>query len=50
MSAQILGISGSPVRHSNTDRAVQAVLDATGLESEFIKLSNGSEQRIHQAQ
>ncbi len=36
---QVLGISGSPVRNSNTDRAVKAVLDATGLETEFIKLS-----------
>ncbi len=39
MSAQVLGISGSPVRNSNTDKAVQAVLDATGMSHEFIKLS-----------
>lgn len=40
MGIQILGISGSPVKGSNTDRLVNAVLDATGLESEFVKLSN----------
>ncbi len=39
MAATILGISGSPVRNSNTDRGVQTVLEASGLESEFIKLS-----------
>ncbi len=39
MSAEIIGISGSPVKNSNTDRLVKAVLDATGLESEFVKLS-----------
>jgi NAD(P)H-dependent FMN reductase len=40
MSIEVLGISGSPVRNSNTDRLVKAVLDATGLESEFVKLSD----------
>ncbi|MFU8858768.1 MAG: flavodoxin family protein [Deferrisomatales bacterium] len=35
----VLGISGSPIPNSNTDRAVQAVLGATGLDSEFIKLT-----------
>jgi multimeric flavodoxin WrbA len=39
MSVQVLGVSGSPVPNSNTDRAVQAVLEATGLPGEFIKLS-----------
>lgn len=39
MKPQVIGISGSPVKNSNTDRAVQAVLKHTGLESEFIKLS-----------
>jgi multimeric flavodoxin WrbA len=39
MTTEILGISGSPVKNSNTDRLVNAVLDAAGLESEFIKLS-----------
>ncbi len=37
---KILGISGSPIQNSNTDRAVKMVLEATGLESEFVKLSD----------
>jgi multimeric flavodoxin WrbA len=40
MQAVVLGISGSPIPDSNTDRAVQHVLKATGLPSEFIKLSD----------
>ena len=39
MSVQILGVSGSPVKNSNTDRVIQAILDASGLVSESIKLS-----------
>jgi multimeric flavodoxin WrbA len=39
MNAQILGISGSPVKNSNTDRLVKAVLNASGLNTEFVKLS-----------
>ena len=39
MSIEVLGVSGSPIRNSNTDRLVQAVLGATGLETEFVKLS-----------
>lgn len=39
MKPQVIGISGSPIRNSNTDRMVQAVLDNTGLETDFIKLS-----------
>lgn len=39
MKPQVIGISGSPVKNSNTDRMVQAVLNHTGLETEFIKLS-----------
>lgn len=35
---KVLGVSGSPIKNSNTDRALKAVLDATGCESEFIKL------------
>lgn len=35
---KVLGVSGSPIKESNTDRAVQAVLAATGMESEFVKL------------
>jgi multimeric flavodoxin WrbA len=40
MAAQILGISGSPIANSNTDQAVRAVLAHSGLEAEFIKLSD----------
>lgn len=39
MSAKIIGVSGSPITNSNTDRLIQAVLDASGLEHEFFKLS-----------
>lgn len=39
MSIEVLGISGSPIKNSNTDRVIRAMLDATGLESEFVKLS-----------
>lgn len=35
---KVLGVSGSPIKNSNTDKALRAVLDATGLETEFIKL------------
>jgi multimeric flavodoxin WrbA len=40
MAAEVLGISGSPIPNSNTDRAVQCVLEATGLSTAFVKLSN----------
>jgi len=39
MNVEILGFSGSPVKNSNTERLVKAILDATGLNSEFVKLS-----------
>jgi multimeric flavodoxin WrbA len=39
MYPQVLGISGSPIKKSNTDRLIQAVLDASGLKTEFVKLS-----------
>ena len=39
MAVKVLGISGSPVKNSNTDRLVNAILAATGLETEFVKLS-----------
>ena len=39
MAAKVLGISGSPVKNSNTDRLVKAILAATGLGTEFVKLS-----------
>ena len=40
MGFKVLGISGSPVINSNTDRAVKAVLEATGLNYDFVKLSD----------
>ena len=40
MGRKILGISGSPVPDSNTDRAVKAVLEASELDHEFVKLSD----------
>lgn len=40
MAATIVGISGSPVPDSNTDRAVRLILDGTGVATEFIKLSD----------
>ena len=43
MHEVVVGISGSPVKNSNTDRLVQEVLRNTGLETVFIKLS---EKRI----
>ena len=39
MSNKILGISGSPVPNSNTDRLILQVLRSSGLEYEFVKLS-----------
>ncbi len=36
---QIFGISGSPIKNSNTDRLIQKVLESSGLRYEFIKLS-----------
>lgn len=39
MEAQVIGISGSPIKNSNTDRLIQSVLDASGLKTEFVKLS-----------
>lgn len=40
MHQLVVGISGSPVKNSNTDRLVQEVLRSTGLETVFIKLSS----------
>ncbi len=39
MNAQVLGISGSPITNSNTDRLVKAVLGTSGLNTELVKLS-----------
>lgn len=38
MQPQIIGISGSPIKNSNTDRLIQAVLESSSLSTEFIKL------------
>jgi len=37
---KVLGISGSPTKNANTDKLVKTILEATGLETEFIKLSD----------
>ena len=39
MNPPVLGISGSPIKNSNTDRLIKTVLDSTGMEHGFIKLS-----------
>lgn len=36
---KVLGVSGSPIKDSNTDRALKIALAATGVKTEFIKLS-----------
>ncbi|CAG0992655.1 MAG: flavodoxin family protein [Candidatus Methanoperedens sp.] len=36
---KVLGVSGSPTENSNTDALINAILDATGAETEFVKLS-----------
>ena len=35
----IIGISGSPIKNSNTDRIIRSLLRESGKESEFVKLS-----------
>jgi multimeric flavodoxin WrbA len=40
MNPQVIGISGSPIRNSNTDRLIKMVLESTGLKTEFVKLSD----------
>ncbi len=40
MGIEVIGISGSPIKNSNTDRLVQAMLAETGCETEFVKLSD----------
>ncbi|WP_370575245.1 flavodoxin family protein [Methanomethylovorans sp.] len=37
---KVLGVSGSPVNNSNTDRALRAALEATEMDYEIIKLRN----------
>ncbi len=36
---KVIGISGSPTEDSNTDTLIKEILDATGAENEFVKLS-----------
>lgn len=36
----VIGVSGSPTRNANTDKLVKAVLNSTGLDSAFVKLSD----------
>ena len=36
----VLGVSGSPTKNANTDKLVKAILEATGMDTEFIKLSD----------
>jgi multimeric flavodoxin WrbA len=40
MNASILGISGSPIPDSNTDRAIRFILEESGLDYEFVKLTD----------
>ncbi len=35
---KILGVSGSPIKDGNTDCALKAALEATGMDYEFVKL------------
>lgn len=37
---RVLGVSGSPIPRSNTDRALAVALEASGCETEFVKLSD----------
>lgn len=37
---KVLGVSGSPIKNSNTDRALKIALESTGLDTEFIKLTD----------
>lgn len=39
MKGRVLGLSGSPIKNSNIDRTIQAVMDACGQDGEFVKLS-----------
>ena len=36
---KIMAVSGSPVKNSNIDRTVKAIMEASGFEGDFIKLS-----------
>lgn len=36
---KIMAVSGSPIKNSNIDRTIQAIMKASGLEGDFVKLS-----------
>ena len=40
MNKEIIGISGSPIPNSNTDRFIKHILKSSGLSYEFVKLSD----------
>ena len=40
MGIPILGVSGSPVPNSNSDRAAKGVLKVSKLEHDFVKFSD----------
>jgi len=40
MPSRIIGISGSPINNSNTDRLVKAVMEHSGMPGSFIKLAS----------
>lgn len=39
MAKNILGISGRPIKNSNTDRLIKEILKSSGLASEFVKFA-----------
>ena len=47
MDKKIIGISGSPIKNSNTDRAVKTLMDRTGVQAEFVKLSGITVRPCH---
>ncbi len=40
MNIDILAVSGSPIKNSNTDRLIYEIIRASALDSEFVKLSD----------
>jgi multimeric flavodoxin WrbA len=36
----VLGVSGSPTKNANTDKLVKTIIASTGLETDFVKLSD----------
>jgi len=39
MNKNVIGISGSPIKNSNIDRVIKRLMDETGYQAEFVKLS-----------